>query len=68
MYKKYSCLGVCVCRRGIGVEEEVNYYWLIGVKEEGNINCGAVWCYLIIVWASTRDACTRKRKLACTIL
>ena len=38
-----------MCRRGIGVEEEVNNYWLIGVKEEGNINCGAVWCYLIIV-------------------
>ena len=33
-----------MCRRGIGVEEEVNYYWFIGVKEEGNINCGAVRC------------------------
>ena len=38
-----------MCRRGIGVEEEVNNYWLVGVKEEGKFNCGAVWCYLIIV-------------------
>ena len=33
-----------MCRRGIGVEEEVNNNWLIGIKEEGKFNCGAVRC------------------------
>ena len=38
------CVCVGGCRRGIGVEDEINNNWLIGIKEEGKFNCGAVRC------------------------